>query len=569
MRCDAEAEDILQSVFLKIFTYAQEKPKSIKEIKNLKSWLIQIVVNASKMSIRAKVRQREKDMKKQSEASSFSGEKEILYQQVTKHLANLPEKYRLPVCLHYVENMSFAEISMTLNIDQPTLKVQASRGIAKLRDLLQKAGVALSATALSSILPELGFQKAPANITFQKVAALKSTRLEPLLNYSEKSTPLTAYVATAFIVSVLGLATYSLAIQKDTIAPLPIETAVKKTLHYNFENEIPEGVSLPENSSLKIAPAFRAGGNLSKLVAKGLRFPLDEKPSTITFSEASMNDRPFAITSEFINIYTQTTTSSINCENKTVKNRIFSRPFFPNRDYTRHYKSMFIDNYEIFFVQGVPVMINEIEISENLANEKLKMSYEKLTLRKVTIETLDQTTTDELRNYISSKIKAKDAVQTNLNTTDLKESKYKNIYTIPALQDLKKPLVLTINLKKAISIFDGVQIYFLDDKGSSTRKSYTKSPDDQTLYQSFNFYLFDGFCGIDSTGGAEQPLIIFETTSPTLNEIIGLRVDPSLIESIQITPTTLRKTMDFFNFVFASQKDASNRLVELKINPAE
>jgi DNA-directed RNA polymerase specialized sigma24 family protein len=64
MRCDSEAEDILQSVFLKIFTYAQEKPKSISEIKNLKGWLIQIAVNSSKMSIRTKIRQREKNMKK-------------------------------------------------------------------------------------------------------------------------------------------------------------------------------------------------------------------------------------------------------------------------------------------------------------------------------------------------------------------------------------------------------------------------------------------------------------------------------------------------------------------------
>jgi L-lactate dehydrogenase len=32
MRCEAESEDILQSVYLKIFTYAQEKPEKIKEI---------------------------------------------------------------------------------------------------------------------------------------------------------------------------------------------------------------------------------------------------------------------------------------------------------------------------------------------------------------------------------------------------------------------------------------------------------------------------------------------------------------------------------------------------------
>jgi sugar phosphate isomerase/epimerase len=64
--------------------------------------------------------------------------------------------------------MSFAEISTALNIDQPTLKVQASRGIAKLRDILQKAGVAISSSALSSVLIESSFQKAPANISFHK-----------------------------------------------------------------------------------------------------------------------------------------------------------------------------------------------------------------------------------------------------------------------------------------------------------------------------------------------------------------------------------------------------------------
>lgn len=548
MRCDSEAEDILQSVFLKIFTYAQEKPNNIKEIKNLKSWLIQIAVNASKMSIRAKIRQRKKNMKKKSETNSFSNEKEELYQQVTKYLSDLPEKYRLPVCLHYVENMSFADISTTLKIDQPTLKVQASRGIAKLREILQKAGVAISSTSLSSILAESNFQKAPANITFQKTTMLKSARLEQVLRYNEKTIHLRTPFFAIFTLSILGFISIYFIIENMKSEPFLITKATKKTFTYNFEDVIPKDVLLPSNSQLSIEKG------------KGLVFPLNQKESVIAFPEVFIRHQPFSVVNEIYNTYPEPTIVQ-SLFGVGSKKQIWNRPSSLRGNDWNHFKTIFLNPYEISFIKNVPVAISLIEIDQKISNEILKFSYGNTILKSVTIQSLEQPTLDELKKYISSKVKAKQAVSANLDINDLVGYKQKGIYTIPKIQNLKTPFEVFIKMKENISVFNNFQIYFLDDKDSLTIKSYGKTPEAYGASRNFHIYLFDEICLISKDN--EPPSLIFEAKSLFLNKSIGFEFDIKLIESIQIIPVKNE------NEIFIKSQNLFNTpsgQIELKLN---
>ena len=48
-------------------------------------------------------------------------------------LASLPDRYRIPIVLRHVDDLSYAELSEVLGRPEGTLKAQVSRGLAMLR----------------------------------------------------------------------------------------------------------------------------------------------------------------------------------------------------------------------------------------------------------------------------------------------------------------------------------------------------------------------------------------------------------------------------------------------------
>lgn len=525
MRCNSEAEDILQSVFLKIFTYAQEKPKEIQAIKNLKSWLIQIVVNTSKMSIRTKIRQRERNMKKQTEENTFSIEQEDLYRQVTKYLSDLPEKYRLPVCLHYVENMSYAEISTVLNVDQPTVKVQASRGIAKLREIMQKAGIAITPTALSSVLVESSFQKAPANIFFNKNASLKSTRLEQVLDYNKKSIISSKFLifTTLFISGLISVYVF-MGINKEV--DVPVEPEISKNgfyFNYSFAEKMPETVSLAENVKWRIEKD------------KGLVLPAEDIEYNVIFSEVSMYDQPFSVV---FNSYANNNepTPFWGVHSAIPKKTIWQRPTAKG-GFSRTYKIVFSYPYEIIFIEDIPAMIKMVITEKGNSDDKIKLAFGGgAVLSKVIIQSIDEQSSDNFKKFIYSKINAKEASSLTLDIKEFVEVKQKGLYLIPSIQDLKRPLEILIKMKAEKPIFNNLNVYFLDDQTSLTKKWYGRIPNTFKPSKTFHVYLFDeiGFVSKDN----EQPLFIFEASNPSLNlnKQVAFEFNTDLIESIHIVP---------------------------------
>jgi RNA polymerase sigma factor (sigma-70 family) len=55
-------------------------------------------------------------------------------ERVRAALARLPERYRLPVTLHFVNGMEYGEISRTLGLANGSLRGLIARGTKKLRD---------------------------------------------------------------------------------------------------------------------------------------------------------------------------------------------------------------------------------------------------------------------------------------------------------------------------------------------------------------------------------------------------------------------------------------------------
>ena len=54
-------------------------------------------------------------------------------ERLAAHLAALPERYRVPVVLRHVDDLSYAELAAVLGRPEGTLKAQVHRGLAMLR----------------------------------------------------------------------------------------------------------------------------------------------------------------------------------------------------------------------------------------------------------------------------------------------------------------------------------------------------------------------------------------------------------------------------------------------------
>jgi RNA polymerase sigma-70 factor, ECF subfamily len=136
-RDPARADDLLQDTFLQIHrarhTYDPAYP--------VRPWAYAVARHAFLMDCR--YRSRRADLSRQEELShelsaSASDQEEALVarDEVAKALGQLTPGTRRSVLLHHVHGLSFDEISRRLGVNGPALRARASRGLARLRAVL-------------------------------------------------------------------------------------------------------------------------------------------------------------------------------------------------------------------------------------------------------------------------------------------------------------------------------------------------------------------------------------------------------------------------------------------------
>lgn len=120
-----DSEDISQTVFLKLF----KTKRSFDSQEHIRNWLIRVTVNECKRWLGHHWR-KNVSFEEYSETlfSATDEQKDVL-----RAVMALPEKYRLPIYLHYYEGYSTKEISEILRIPKGTVCTNLSRG----RDILK------------------------------------------------------------------------------------------------------------------------------------------------------------------------------------------------------------------------------------------------------------------------------------------------------------------------------------------------------------------------------------------------------------------------------------------------
>lgn len=126
LRQRADQEDAVQECLRR----AWEKRRTLREERYLKTWLIRILINECH-----RIQGRMKRVAPQDEVPVISRDHPSYLRDA---FVSVPEKYRLPMLLHYVEGMSVAETAQALHIPQGTVKSRLARGRKALGEILNE-----------------------------------------------------------------------------------------------------------------------------------------------------------------------------------------------------------------------------------------------------------------------------------------------------------------------------------------------------------------------------------------------------------------------------------------------
>lgn len=119
LRNEADAEDAVQETFLK---YIQKSPE-LKDIEHEKAWLLKVANNKCKDMLRArKLRLKIKSQVAKNETY------DLLEDTFADMLAEVPEKFRIVLTLHYVEDYKVNEIAEIIGKTPSAVKMRLQKG---------------------------------------------------------------------------------------------------------------------------------------------------------------------------------------------------------------------------------------------------------------------------------------------------------------------------------------------------------------------------------------------------------------------------------------------------------
>jgi len=144
---DADAEDAAQECFEVLAL------KGRKAGKYLGAWLHRVATNLSLERLRAEKRRKAREAR-------FAAQKVLttepqwgdIYGFVDEAVAELPDKLRVPIVLHFFENQTHDEIARAIGTSRQTVTYRIGKGIEVVRKSLKKRGVPVATSALAAMM---------------------------------------------------------------------------------------------------------------------------------------------------------------------------------------------------------------------------------------------------------------------------------------------------------------------------------------------------------------------------------------------------------------------------------
>jgi RNA polymerase sigma factor (sigma-70 family) len=147
------AEDAFQATFLVLV----RKARSVSKQASIRSWLYGV---ALRVALRARQQDNLRHRRESETPSRASGDadKETMWLDMgpilDEEIQRLPEKYRLPIILCYLEGQTNDEAAKILRCPRGTIATRLARARERLRSRLLRRGVSLSAATLAALLSD-------------------------------------------------------------------------------------------------------------------------------------------------------------------------------------------------------------------------------------------------------------------------------------------------------------------------------------------------------------------------------------------------------------------------------
>ena len=145
-----DAEDAAQATFLILARSA----RSIRSTDSLSAWLHGVACRVSARANADAARRRARERRSAELAADASPRREP-WPEVHEELARLPERYRLPIVLCYLEGLSYVQAAHQLRCPVRTLQTRLARGRERLRSRLVRRGLGpVTGSLIATLAPE-------------------------------------------------------------------------------------------------------------------------------------------------------------------------------------------------------------------------------------------------------------------------------------------------------------------------------------------------------------------------------------------------------------------------------
>ena len=134
--CAADADDVLQETFV----LAWKRLAALRDADALGPWLHTIARHAASDRQREIGGTREAPPELLARAEVPKSERDELRVRVMEHLRSLPDAYKETLAMRLVEGLTGPEIAAATGLTEGSVRVNLSRGMAQLRELLEKEG---------------------------------------------------------------------------------------------------------------------------------------------------------------------------------------------------------------------------------------------------------------------------------------------------------------------------------------------------------------------------------------------------------------------------------------------
>lgn len=218
VRSSQLAEDVAQSVFLDLARHAAR----LRPDQPLTAWLFLVTRRTAVDVVRRESRRQAREQfaaeiaALKTPSPTWPQVKEV----VDEAMESLSDAERSAVLLRFFENRSLREVGETLGVSEDTAQKRVSRALERLRRLLLRRGVAVSAAGLAADLSAHGVQAAPATLaaSVTATAPLSALATGGTLLDGAQSIGLSAAqkaIAAAATAAVLGLGLYEVGVMRE------------------------------------------------------------------------------------------------------------------------------------------------------------------------------------------------------------------------------------------------------------------------------------------------------------------------------------------------------------------